>query len=126
VLVQGITGDKNGLAFFGLAYYEENKAKLKLVSVDNGRGPVLPTAATVKDGTYAPLARPVFIYITNKAARRDEVKAFANFYLTNATTLVHDVGYIPLNQEEYDHELLKLEEFLKSDQESGAGTQSTK
>jgi phosphate transport system substrate-binding protein len=115
VLVQGITGDKNGLAFFGLAYYEENKDKLKLVSVDNGNGPVMPTAATVKDGTYAPLARPVFIYITNEAARRDEVKAFASFYLTNAATLVPDVGYIPLNKEEYDQELSKLEGFLKSE-----------
>jgi phosphate transport system substrate-binding protein len=113
VLVQGITGDKNGLAFFGLAYYEENKGKLKLVSVDNGKGPVIPTAATVKDGTYAPLARPVFIYLTNEAAMREEVKAFANFYLTNAATLVPDVGYIPLNEEEYSQELSKLEGFLK-------------
>jgi phosphate transport system substrate-binding protein len=115
VLVQGITGDKNGLAFFGLAYYEENKDKLNLVSVDNGKGPVMPTAATVKDGTYAPLARPVFIYITSEAAKRDEVKAFANFYLTNAATLVTDVGYIPLNEEEYNQELSKLQEFLKSE-----------
>jgi phosphate transport system substrate-binding protein len=126
VLVQGITGDKNGLAFFGLAYYEENKHKLRLVPVDNGKGAVIPTEASIKDLTYSPLARPVFIYLTSDAAKRDEVKAFAKFYLDNAAMLVTDVGYIPLTAEEYNREQSKLDEFLKSDQESEAGTQSKK
>lgn len=113
VLVQGTSGDKNGLAFFGLAYYEENKDKLKLVGVDNGKGVVLPSIATVKDGTYAPLSRPVFVYVTDAAAKRPEVSSFVNFYLKNAPTLVPDVGYIPLNDNEYAAEVTKFEAFVK-------------
>src|SRR5690606_5114222 len=101
VLVQGIAGDKNALGFFGLAYYEENHDMLKLVGVDNGSGVILPTSETVKDGTYAPLSRPVFVYVNSEAAKREEVVAFINFYLDNAATLVSDVGYIALPTEEY-------------------------
>src|SRR5687767_697719 len=70
VLVQGIAGDKNSIGFFGLAYYEENKEQLKLVGIDSGAGVVLPSTETVKNGTYAPLSRPVFIYVTKSAAQR--------------------------------------------------------
>lgn len=111
VLVQGISGDKNGIGFFGLAYFEENKDKLKLVGVDNGNGAVLPSFETVKDGTYAPLARPVFIYVTNAAAKRAETTAFVNFYLTQAGKLVPDVGYIPLTAEEYQAEVARFKSF---------------
>ena len=102
-----------GLAFFGLAYYEENKDKLKLVGVDNGKGVVLPSVQTVKDGTYAPLSRPVFIYISDAAAKRPEVSSFVSFYLKNAPTLVPDVGYIPLNDNEYTAEAAKFNTFVK-------------
>jgi phosphate transport system substrate-binding protein len=112
VLVQGISGDKNGIAFFGLAYYEENKDKLKLVGVDNGSGAILPSAETVKSGSYAPLSRPVFIYVTDAAAKRVEVTTFVNFYLNNAAVLVPDVGYIPLNTDEYQTELAKFKSFV--------------
>jgi phosphate transport system substrate-binding protein len=114
VLVQGIAGDKNGLGFFGLAYYEENKDALKLVGVDNGAGAVLPNIETVKTGTYKPLARPVYIYVTDAAAKRNEVVSFVNFYLNNAPTLVSDVGYIPLTPEEYQQEAKKFGEFTGS------------
>ncbi|HEY0655825.1 MAG TPA: substrate-binding domain-containing protein, partial [Chryseosolibacter sp.] len=113
VLVQGISGDKNGIAFFGLAYYEENKEKLKLVGVDNGKGVVVPSSETVKNGTYSPLSRPVFIYVTDAAAKRPEVSSFVNFYLDNASTLVPDVGYIPLNADEYKAESGKFASFVK-------------
>lgn len=109
VLVQGISGDKNGLGFFGLAYYEENKDKLKLVGVNGGKGVVLPSEETVKNGTYAPLSRPVFIYVSEKSLERPEVSAFVQFYLENASQLVPDVGYIPLTDQEYETELQKLE-----------------
>lgn len=112
VLVQGISGDKNGLGFFGLAYYEENKDKLKLVGVETESGVVLPSAETVKNGTYKPLSRPVFIYVTDVAAKRPEVDAFVRFYLENASVLVPDVGYIPLTDEEYVAESKKFETFL--------------
>lgn len=111
VLVQGISGDKNGIAFFGLAYYEENKDNLKLVGVDNGSGSVMPSVETVKNGSYAPLSRPVFIYVTDVAAKRAEVLSFVEFYLNNATTLVPDVGYIPLTAEEYQSQAAKFKSF---------------
>lgn len=108
VLVQGIAGDKNGLGFFGLAYYEENKSKLKLVGVKTDSGVVIPTAETVKNGTYKPLSRPVFIYVSNASMERPEVSAFVRFYIDNASALVPDVGYIPLTDEEYQAESSKL------------------
>lgn len=116
VLVQGIAGDKNGLGFFGLAYYEENKDKLKLVGVETEAGVILPTAETVKDGTYKPLSRPVFIYVSDVALKRPEVSAFVRFYIDNASAIVPDVGYIPLTDQEYEAESSKLEEFSSPEQ----------
>ncbi len=115
VLVQGISGDKNSIGFFGLAYYEENVDKLKLVGVDNGNGPILPTSVTVKDGTYAPLSRPMFIYVNDVASKRKEVEEFINFYLSNASSLVPDVGYIPLPQAEYQKGLDAFKSFTSGD-----------
>lgn len=114
VLVQGIAGDKNSIGFFGLAYYEENIDKLKLVGVDNGNGPIEPNAQTVKEGTYAPLSRPVFIYVSDVAAKRQEVAAFVDFYLANAPTLVPDVGYIALPQAEYQKNIDAFKAFISA------------
>ena len=114
ILVQGIATDKNGLGFFGLAYYEENKEKLKLVGVDNGKGVIIPTMETVSNGTYAPLSRPIFIYVNDAAKKRKEVKEFVSFYLSNAAYIVKDVGYIPLTNTEYNREITKFNNFLKN------------
>jgi phosphate transport system substrate-binding protein len=112
VLVQGIEGDKNALGFFGLAYYEENKERLKLVGVNGGKGVITPTAETIKNGTYAPLSRPIFIYVTKKSVARPEVKSFVEFYLTNAAQLVADVGYIPLPDDQYKKESDEFAAFV--------------
>lgn len=104
VLVQGVTGNVGGMAYFGLAYYEENKDKLRAVPVapKAGNPAVLPSAATVMDGTYQPLSRPIFIYVNATAAAfKPEVKAFVNYYLENAPTLVKEVKYVPLTTEDY-------------------------
>ncbi len=114
VLVQGIATDKNALGFFGLAYYEENKDKLKLAGVDNGNGPVYPSIETVKNGTYAPLSRPIFIYISSAAVKRAEVVEFIRFYLEHAGHLVSEVGYIPLPKEKYSAQLETFNEFAVS------------
>ena len=102
VLVQGISGDTDALGYFGFAYYAENRERLKLVAVDGGDGPVLPSPETILDGSYQPLARPIFIYVTTKAAARPEVQAFVRFYLTQAKNLVEQVGYVPLPDEVYE------------------------
>jgi phosphate transport system substrate-binding protein len=103
--IQGISTDKYALGYFGLAYYEENKDKLKLVGVDNGNGPVKPSLETVKNGTYAPLSRPLFIYVNNASAAKKEVVKFVSFFIENAGELAKEVGYIPLPQEEYANQL---------------------
>jgi phosphate transport system substrate-binding protein len=107
VIVQGVAGDELALGYFGYAYYEENKDKLKLLAVDdgdetNGQGPIAPSPETVKNGTYRPLSRPVFIYPKLKALDRAEVKSFVDFYLSNGIPLVREVGYIPLTDREYE------------------------
>jgi phosphate transport system substrate-binding protein len=101
VLVQGVTKDKNALGYFGYAYYEANKTKLKAVGIDSGKGAVLPSAKTVQDGTYSPLSRPLFIYVNAKSADKPEVKEFVEFYLKNAAKLVDEVKFIPLPAQAY-------------------------
>ncbi|HXW05687.1 MAG TPA: PstS family phosphate ABC transporter substrate-binding protein [Vicinamibacterales bacterium] len=105
VLVQGIEGDLNALGYFGYAYYEENRDKLKLLAIDdqdetNGSGAIAPSPETVANGTYRPLSRPVFIYVKVGALERPEVLRFVEFYLQNAAELVREVGYIPLKDTE--------------------------
>ena len=122
VLVQGVSTDKNALGFFGFAYYEENQDKLKLVPVDdgkeeNGAGAILPSIETVKNKTYAPLSRPLFIYVNSAAVKRKEVEAFVNFYIDNAGKLTKEVGYIPMTDAEYDAQRTKWNDFLKTHQQ---------
>ena len=101
VLVQGIAGGKYSLGYFGYSYYQENVDKLKLVAVDSGSGCVLPTSESIEDGTYSPLSRPLFIYVSKQSMERPEVKAFVEFYLDNAADLAQEVGYIKLGEAEY-------------------------
>ena len=107
VIVQGVSGDVNALGYFGYAYYEQNKDKLKVVPIDdqdekNGTGAIAPSPDTVSNGTYRPLSRPVFIYPKVKALERAEVKQFVDFYLDKGSALARDVGYIALPQREHD------------------------
>ncbi|MHC5063279.1 MAG: PstS family phosphate ABC transporter substrate-binding protein [Planctomycetota bacterium] len=93
-LVTGIAGSPDGIGFFGIAYYMENQAKLNLVAVDGGTGPITPTMETISNGTYAPLSRPLFIYVAKAAKDKPQVEAFVNFYLDNMAELAEDVGYV--------------------------------
>jgi phosphate transport system substrate-binding protein len=108
VLVQGVASDKNGLGFFGFAYYIENQKKLKAVGVDAGKGPVLPSVKTVEDGSYQPLSRPIFIYVNIKSAERPEVKEFVEFYMKNAIPLVKEVKFFSLPAQVYTTNLEHL------------------
>ena len=96
-LVNGVAGDPDGLGYFGYAYYAANKDKLRAVAVQNGPDakPVLPSPATIIDKTYAPLSRPLYIYVKNSAARRPEVAKFLKFYLENIDELAVKGGYTP-------------------------------
>jgi phosphate transport system substrate-binding protein len=104
VLVQGVSQDQNAIGYFGLAYYEENKDKIKAAGISPaaGKPAVLPSMETVMNGTYQPLSRPLFIYVNATAAAfKPEVKEFINFYLKNAPELVKEVKYVPLPANEY-------------------------
>jgi phosphate transport system substrate-binding protein len=104
VLVQGVSRDVNAIGYFGLAYYVENKDKLKAVPIVNkgaSKG-VMPSLETVMDGTYQPLARPIFIYVSDKAMNRPEVKEFVEYYLAHGAKLSREVGYVPLGKDHYD------------------------
>jgi phosphate transport system substrate-binding protein len=104
VLVQGVARDRNALGYFGYAYYDENRKVLKALAVDDGPGPaVTPSAATARSGAYRPLSRPLFIYVSKKAAGRDEVVQFVDFYLSpdHARPLVKEAGYVPLPDKVY-------------------------
>jgi phosphate transport system substrate-binding protein len=109
-LVQGVAGDKGSLGFFGYAYYEQNKDKLRVVKVDGGGGCIVPSPETVKDATYQPLSRPIFIYVRKDAATRPEVQAFIKYYLgSEGRALIAQVGYIPLPDEAYELALKRFE-----------------
>ena len=113
VLVQGVSTDKYALGYFGYAYYAENKGKLRVVPIDDGneadgKGPIAPSVETVANGTYQPLSRPIFIYVSSKAVQRPEVVAFVEFYLHNAPKLVTEVGYIPLPPKAYELAMARL------------------
>jgi phosphate transport system substrate-binding protein len=98
VLVQGVSRDVNALGFFGYAYFDENKDKLKAVPISwkEGDKPVAPSVSTVLDGTYQPLSRPIFIYVSAGALKKAEVRQFVEFYNKNADKLVREVKYVPL------------------------------
>lgn len=106
VLVQGVAGDKYAMGYFGFSYYQENNDKLKALKVDAGKGPIGPTFDTIKNKSYAPLSRPLFIYVNKKKFEDPQVKAFTKFYISNAGKLSEEVDYIPL--ESYDKELAKI------------------
>ena len=108
VLVQGVASDKNGLGFFGFAYYVENQKKLKAVAVEAGKGPVIPSEKTVEDGTYQPLSRPIFIYVNIKSAEKPEVREFVEFYMKNAVVLVKEVKFFSLPAQAYSINLEHL------------------
>lgn len=108
VLVQGVASDKNGLGFFGFAYYVENQKKIKAVAVDGGKGGILPSTKTVEDGSYQPLSRPILIYVNIKAAEKPEVRELVEFYMKNAETLVKEVKFFPLPAQAYSINLEHL------------------
>lgn len=119
VLVQGISGDKFALGYLPFAYYEPNKAKLKALAIDPGTGEaVMPTLENVLNGTYSPLSRPLFIYVSAKSAERREVSDFVEFYLKNVVELSQEVHYLPLPEKAYE---MAGERFKKRQTGTGFG-----
>ncbi|MCB9063068.1 MAG: PstS family phosphate ABC transporter substrate-binding protein [Halobacteriovoraceae bacterium] len=108
VLVNGVVGDKFSLGYFGFSYYNENKKNIKAVPIKSKNGVVVPSIETINSGKYFPLSRPIFIYVNKLSLTRAEVKEYVNFYLKNATSIVKDVGYVPLPSNDYILSLSKI------------------
>jgi phosphate transport system substrate-binding protein len=101
VLVQGVSGSADALGYFGYSYFEENQDKLKAVEVDNGSGCVAPSPEAAQDGSYAPLSRPLFIYVNNKSySDKAQVADFVDFYVDNVGKVVETAQFIPLNDDQ--------------------------
>ncbi len=115
VLVTGVAGGQYSLGYFGLAYYENNHEKLKLLGIDPGDGNcVMPSQETVRANTYRPLSRPLFIYVRKSSLERPEVRAFVEFYLQNVDDVVVRAGFVPAPEETYGENLELLKETLSS------------
>jgi phosphate transport system substrate-binding protein len=128
VIVQGVANDESALGFFGYAYFDQNRAKLKAVPVDdgkpdNGAGPIQPTIETVRTGTYQPLSRPIFIYVAKKSLDKPEVASFVQFYLTQGEKLVKEVGYVPLPARAYELGKTRVEKKVTGSLFGGKGSQ---
>ena len=101
VIVQGVSGSANALGYFGFSYFEENADALKAVEIDSGKGCVAPSVEAAQDGTYSPLARPLFVYVSNKAyADKPQVAEFVDFYAGNVDIVAETAQFIPLNEEQ--------------------------
>jgi phosphate transport system substrate-binding protein len=112
VIVQGVQGGRGALGYFGLSYAEENEGAVKTVEVDAGDGCVEPTADTVLDGSYAPLGRPLLIYISDLALQREAVRAFIDFYIENDETIAEQALFIPLSEEQQEEARRKVENLV--------------
>ena len=107
VLVQGVSRDVNALGFFGFAYYVENRDKLKAVPIveKDGKPAVTPSMENVLNGSYQPLARPIFIYVNAASIRKPEVREFVEYYNKHGESLAKEVKYVPLPPKAYTYNL---------------------
>ena len=126
VLVQGVSNDELALGFFGFAHYDENRDRLALSAVDdgddaNGVGAIRPSPDTVRDGTYQPLSRPVYLYVDPDALDRREVAGFVGYFLTEGADLVREVGYVSLTDREYALVRRRLEDRVVGSMYCGPG-----
>jgi phosphate transport system substrate-binding protein len=102
VLVQGVAGEPGGLGYFGFSYYEQNQDKLNLVEVNPGGGCVAPSQETIADGSYKPLSRPLFMYPSEKALKKPEVKAFMDYVVENYQAIAEASQIVPMSQSQAD------------------------
>ena len=123
VIVTGVSEDQYALGYFGYAYYEENQHRLKLLSVDSGNGEcIFPSVESVRDGTYQPLSRSLYVYVRTSALARPRVAEFVEFYLEMAAEVARDVGYVPVSADVQERNLNDFQAALKLSQ---AGNQAS-
>lgn len=110
-LAAGIAAEPDALGFFGIGAYHRHWDELKLLAVDNGEGAVYPTLATVSQGQYQPLTRPLFLYLNEQSLQQKPVtQAFVEHYLEGLPSWIHFTGFMPLNTERYSGSLAALKQ----------------
>jgi len=113
VTVQGVSGDRGALGYFGFSYFEQNQDKLKALEVAGGRGCIAPSVEAAQNGTYTPLSRPLFVYVKKSSFDEDEnVRDFVRFMLENEQTIATEAQFVPLSQEQIDEQLAIYEEAV--------------
>jgi phosphate transport system substrate-binding protein len=117
VTVQGVSGGKGNMGYFGLSYAQENEGRVKTLQVDGGDGCIAPTSEKVQDGSYKPLSRPLFIYPSENALQRAEVREFVTYYVENQQQIAEQAKFVALTDEQ------QQESQQKVDQLAGGGTQ---
>ncbi len=127
VLVQGVAMEPRALGFFGYAYYAQNASRLRLVPIDdgnaeNGAGPIAPSPDTIRNGSYQPLSRPLFVYVAQDQASRKEVAEFLRYAFTDGRKLVTEIGYVPLPDAAYELSLKRLENRVTGSLFGGNGS----
>ena len=126
VLVEGVAGDENALGYFGYAYYAENEDTLNAVAIDAGDGNcVSPSPESVQDGSYAPLSRPLYVYVRADSLQRPEVQEFMRFYVENAGELAADVGFVAAPDASYAADADKLEAAIAGEGEPDSAAAAT-
>jgi phosphate transport system substrate-binding protein len=113
-LVEGVASQQGALGYFGFSYYEADADRLRPLAIDAGVGCVLPSLETIADGSYAPLSRPLFIYVNTERLERPEVREFLRFAFNQMPDVVETVGYVPLPEAEYDENNARLNSLLES------------
>ena len=109
VLVEGVSGDQNGLGYFGFSYYAQNQDTLNLVSVDDGKGCVAPSNETIQSGEYSPLSRPLFMYPSADAISKPEVTAYMQFVVDNYDTIAEQAQIVPMDSSQASEATSALE-----------------
>jgi phosphate transport system substrate-binding protein len=111
-LVEGVASQRNALGYFGFSYYEQHSDRLRAVAIDSGSGCVMPDLQTIADGSYAPLSRPLYLYVSRASLARPEVQAFLHFTLADIEDIVRTVAYVPLPAADYDDDRAELDAAL--------------
>jgi phosphate transport system substrate-binding protein len=111
VIVQGVAGDRGGMGYFGFSYFEQNQGRLKALEVDGGSGCVAPSSEAAQDGSYAPLSRPLYVYVKQESFDdKEDVRNFVAFMLDNNQSIAEAAQFVPLSEEQLAEEQSKLEE----------------
>jgi phosphate transport system substrate-binding protein len=114
VIVEGVAGDQGALGYFGFSYFEQNQDTVKAVEIDSGSGCVAPSVATAQDGTYAPLSRPLFMYVKQSSLERSEVADFLTYTIDNGAEIAEQADFVPLTSDQLAAAKTELDAALPS------------